>query len=148
MNILFRDISSILKRKKRKRLGRGTGSGKGKTCGRGIKGQKSRSGVSLLGFEGGQTPLYRRVPKRGFKSLRVNHIKTVSISNLNSLFKDRQSITLNDLANAKIYNPKKEKLKLVGPFTLKHQIKIEAHKASKNLLSNVNKLGAKIVLIQ
>ena len=81
---------NVKKLKTTKRLGRGIGSSKGKTCGRGHKGQKSRSGVAIKSFEGGQMPLYRRLPKRGFKNIRNNKIALINISKIQQIFKDKK----------------------------------------------------------
>ena len=112
-------------KKTTKRLGRGIGSSKGKTCGRGHKGQKSRSGVSIKSFEGGQMPLYRRLPKRGFRSMKDK--KSISLINLSRIQEiiNKQSnvlnnkINLENLKKAKIINKKFTKLKLLGSGDLK-----------------------------
>ena len=111
--------------KSKKRLGRGIGSSKGKTCGRGHKGQKSRSGVAIKSFEGGQMPLYRRLPKRGFRSMKDK--KSISLINLSRIQEiiNKQSnvlnnkINLENLKKAKIINKKFTKLKLLGSGDLK-----------------------------
>ena len=83
--------------KRKKRVGRGIGSSKGKTCGRGHKGQKSRSGVAIKSFEGGQMPLYRRLPKRGFRSYKKNYTAMINLSSIDRIIKKNKS-----LANTKI----------------------------------------------
>ena len=142
------------KKTKKKRLGRGIGSSKGKTCGRGHKGQKSRSGVAIKSFEGGQMPLYRRLPKRGFKS--INKKKLVAIISLSriqeiikkssTLFKDK--INLLSLQKSKLINKKYKKLKLLGPGDLKDKLNIEVNSISKSAKEKVEKLGGKVTLIK
>ena len=126
---------NIKKTKTKKRIGRGIGSGKGKTSGRGHKGQKSRSGVAIKSFEGGQMPLYRRLPKRGFKS--INKKKIVAIISLsriqeiikkhNTLFKDK--INLLSLKKSKLINKKYKILNILGPADLKDKLNIEVKKS-------------------
>ena len=142
------------KKTKKKRLGRGIGSSKGKTCGRGNKGQKSRSGVAIKSFEGGQMPLYRRLPKRGFKS--INKKKLVAIISLSriqeiikknsTLFKDK--INLLSLQKSKLINKKYKKLKLLGPGDLKDKLNIEVNSISKSAKEKIEKLGGKVTLIE
>ena len=140
-----------LKRKKL-RVGRGIGSGKGKTSGRGVKGQKSRSGVAIKSFEGGQMPLYRRLPKRGFNSLRKNHY--VAILNLNKIqtYIDKKSIKTSDVLNAdllkrlKLINKNSKKLKILGSGEIKDKINIEANLASKSAVQKLEKIGGSIQL--
>ena len=101
------------------RVGRGIGSGKGKTSGRGVKGQKSRSGVAIKSFEGGQMPLYRRLPKRGFNPIYRNEITILNLEKIQKLI-DKKSIQLNETLNSqllkklKIINKKSTKLKILG----------------------------------
>ena len=142
------------KKTKKKRLGRGIGSSKGKTCGRGHKGQKSRSGVAIKSFEGGQMPLYRRLPKRGFKS--INKKKLVAIISLSriqeiinkhtALFKDK--INLLSLQKSKLINKKYKKLKLLGPGDLKDKLNIEVNSISKSAKEKIEKLGGKVTFIE
>ena len=142
------------KRTKKKRLGRGIGSSKGKTCGRGHKGQKSRSGVAIKSFEGGQMPLYRRLPKRGFKS--INKKKLVAIISLSriqeiinkhtALFKDK--INLLSLQKSELINKKYKKLKLLGPGDLKDKLNIEVNSISKSAKEKIEKLGGKVTIIE
>ena len=100
-------LNNLVKTNKKKiRPGRGIGSGKGKTGGRGIKGQKSRSGVAIKAFEGGQTPLYRRLPKRGFKSLALDNIAIINLSYLQK-FHDNKRIDLNTSVDLKLLQEKK-----------------------------------------
>ena len=134
--------------KSKLRVGRGIGSGKGKTSGRGVKGQKSRSGVSINGFEGGQMPLYRRLPKRGFKNRFKKKIQTINFAIISSLISkhgiDSTNIKESDLFDKKIFNKSKGKLKLLNFGDLKEMINIEISFASKNAIDKIEKLGGKI----
>jgi len=141
-------------KKSKKRLGRGIGSGKGKTSGRGHKGQKSRSGVAIKSFEGGQMPLYRRLPKRGFKSITNN--KNVAIINLSRIqeiiVNDKNTlnnkINLENLQKYKFINKKYKRLKLLGSGDLKKKFDIELNSISKSAKEKVEKLGGKVILIK
>ena len=136
---------------KKLRVGRGIGSGKGKTSGRGVKGQKSRSGVAIKSFEGGQMPLYRRLPKRGFNPIGK---KLIAILNLEKIQKylDNKSISSNDLLNSdslkkqKIINKNSTKLKILGTGEIKDKINIEADLASKSAIEKIEKIGGSIKL--
>ncbi len=145
INELPSNLSSGLKRKRR---GRGSGSGLGKTAGRGVKGQKSRSGVSINGFEGGQMPLYRRLPKRGFKNKFKTKIQTINFSTLKSLINkhgiDSNNIKESELFEKKIFNKSKGSLKLLNFGDLNDVINIEISFASKNAIQKIEKLGGKI----
>ena len=140
--------------KSRKKLGRGIGSGKGKTSGRGHKGQKSRSGVAIKSFEGGQMPLYRRLPKRGFKS--INKKKLIAIIDLSRIQKiikkhttlSRDKINLLNLQKSKLINKKYKKLKLLGPGELNDKLDIEVNSISKSAKEKIEKLGGKVTLIK
>ena len=138
--------------KKKIRVGRGIGSGKGKTSGRGHKGQKSRSGVAIKSFEGGQMPLYRRLPKRGFKSLnKRGNVAILNLSKIQSMIDKSQnaikdSISLKILKEKKLVNKKYLKLKILGSGELKKNIEIIAHFASKEALKKAEKAGGKINL--
>ena len=139
--------------KKKIRVGRGIGSGKGKTSSRGHKGQKSRSGVAIKSFEGGQMPLYRRLPKRGFKSLNKNITAILNLSKIqNILDKPKNDIKnildLKILKEKKLVNKKFLKLKILGTGEIKKNIEIIAHFASKQALSKVEKAGGKINIIK
>ena len=144
--------STKISNKPRKRVGRGSGSGLGKTSGRGVKGQKSRSGVSINGFEGGQMPLYRRLPKRGFK----NHFKTkVQIVNFNMLKEiikkyklSSEEISEKELFDKKIFNKSKGKLKLLNVGNIEQPINIQISFASKKAIQLIEKLGGKVNLIK
>jgi len=140
--------------KSKKRLGRGIGSSKGKTCGRGHKGQKSRSGVAIKSFEGGQMPLYRRLPKRGFKSI-VNkkNIAIINLSRIQEIITKQKDILNNkiNLANlqkSKMLNKKHRKLKLLGTGDLKQKFDIEVNSISKSAKEKVEKLGGKVTLVK
>ena len=146
-------LNSIVSVKIKKiRPGRGIGSGKGKTSGRGHKGQKSRSGVAIKSFEGGQMPLYRRLPKRGFNPIRENHF--IAILNLEKIQKyiDKKSIKVSDVLNAdllkklKLINKNSKKLKILGSGEIKSKINIEANLASKSAIKKLEKIGGSIQL--
>tara|TARA_B100001063_G_scaffold207501_1_gene203456 strand:+ start:1431 stop:1883 length:453 start_codon:yes stop_codon:yes gene_type:complete len=133
------------------RVGRGIGSGKGKTSGRGVKGQKSRSGVAIKSFEGGQMPLYRRLPKRGFNSISK---KQVAILNLNKIqsYIDKKSIKASEVLNTnllkklKLINKNSSQLKILGSGEIKDKINIEADLASKSAVEKLQKVGGSIQL--
>ncbi len=141
--------STLTSNIKRKRRGRGSGSGLGKTAGRGVKGQKSRSGVSINGFEGGQMPLYRRLPKRGFKNKFQKKIQTINFTILHSLISkyniDTKNIKESELFEKKILNKTKGSLKLLNYGELKDAINIEISSASKKAIEKIEKLGGKII---
>ena len=137
-------------RKKRKCLGRGIASGKGKTCGRGGKGQTARSGVALNGFEGGQMPIYRRLPKRGFNPINKQAYKIINLYQINYLIKNQkltQDIKLGDIEKLGLFNSKKEKLKLLGKGVFEQKFNIEVNNASKKLIENASKNGSAITLV-
>ena len=143
--------SNLGSRKSKKRLGRGSGSGRGKTCGRGNKGQKSRSGVSLLGFEGGQTPLYMRLPKRGFNNINRKRYQIIDFLTIERLLKDKEfasgEISLKALEDRGIVTNSKPLLKLLANGELKSKIVLEVHAASKIALDKVKKMGGKVNLL-
>ncbi|MFL2895092.1 MAG: 50S ribosomal protein L15, partial [Candidatus Pelagibacter sp.] len=118
------------------RVGRGIGSGKGKTSGRGVKGQKSRSGVAIKSFEGGQMPLYRRLPKRGFNPINKTSIAILNLDKI-QLYIDKKNIKTSDILNSdllkklKLINKNSIKLKILGSGVIKDKINIEADLASK-----------------
>ena len=139
--------------KKKIRVGRGIGSGKGKTSSRGHKGQKSRSGVAVKSFEGGQMPLYRRLPKRGFKSLSKNITAILNLSKIQKIFELnkvnlKNSIDLKSLKEQNLINKKYLKLKILGTGEIKNKILISAHFASKQALSKIEKAGGKISIVK
>ncbi len=133
------------------RVGRGIGSGKGKTSGRGVKGQKSRSGVAIKSFEGGQMPLYRRLPKRGFNPISKNEIAILNLEKIQS-FIDKKNIKTSDILNSdllkklKLINKNSKKLKILGTGEIKEKINIEADLASKSALKKLEKIGGSIQL--
>ena len=133
------------------RVGRGIGSGKGKTSGRGVKGQKSRSGVAIKSFEGGQMPLYRRLPKRGFNPIQKENIAILNLNKIQS-FINKKTINTNDILNSsslkklKLINKNSKKLKILGSGEIKDKINIEADLASKSALEKLEKIGGSIQL--
>ena len=133
------------------RVGRGIGSGKGKTSGRGVKGQKSRSGVAIKSFEGGQMPLYRRLPKRGFNPIQKENIAILNLDKIQS-FINNKTINTNDILNSsslkklKLINKNSKKLKILGSGEIKDKINIEADLASKSALEKLEKIGGSIQL--
>ena len=137
--------------KKKIRVGRGIGSGKGKTSGRGVKGQKSRSGVSIKSFEGGQMPLYRRLPKRGFNPILRTNIAILNLDKIQSYI-DKKSIKTSEILNSvllkklKLINKNSVKLKILGSGEIKDKINIEADLASKSAIDKLEKIGGSIQL--
>ena len=133
------------------RVGRGIGSGKGKTSGRGVKGQKSRSGVAIKSFEGGQMPLYRRLPKRGFNPISKEEIAILNLEKIQSYI-DKKSIKTSEILNTdtlkklKLINKNSKKLKILGTGEIKEKINIEADLASKSALTKLEKIGGSIQL--
>ena len=144
------ELNNLIKNNKKKiRVGRGIGSGKGKTSSRGHKGQKSRSGVAIKSFEGGQMPLYRRLPKRGFKSLNKKNTAILNLSKIqNILEKSKDDLTnifdLKSLKKKKLISKKYIKLKILGTGELKTKIDITAHYASKQAQEKIRKIGGKL----
>ncbi|MBT91654.1 MAG: 50S ribosomal protein L15 [Candidatus Pelagibacter sp.] len=148
LNSLISKIS-----KSNKRLGRGIGSTKGKTCGRGHKGQKSRSGVAIKSFEGGQMPLYRRLPKRGFKNFRSKNIAMVNLSKIQQIFENKKimsnsKVNLSSLQKLKLVNKKYKKLKLLGSGDIKEKFDVEVNFISNSAKYKIEKLGGKVTLIK
>ena len=147
-------LNNLIKNNKKKtRVGRGIGSGKGKTSSRGHKGQKSRSGVAIKSFEGGQMPLYRRLPKRGFKSLNKNNIAILNLSKIQNILDKsandiKNNFDLKTLKAKKLINKKFLKLKILGTGEIKKNIEISANYASKQALSKIEKVGGKINIIK
>ena len=133
------------------RVGRGIGSGKGKTSGRGVKGQKSRSGVAIKSFEGGQMPLYRRLPKRGFNPISRGEIAILNLNKIQNLI-DKKSIKLDETLNSQLLKKLKQinkrctKLKILGSGDIKSKINIEADLASKSAINKLEKIGGTIRL--
>ena len=122
-----------------------SGSGKGKTSGRGVKGQKSRSGVAIKSFEGGQMPLYRRLPKRGFNPISRENIAILNLEKIQSYI-DKKNINPNEVLNSsslkklKLINKNSTKLKILGTGELKDKINIEADLASKSAIEKLEKI--------
>jgi len=133
------------------RVGRGIGSGKGKTSGRGVKGQKSRSGVSISGFEGGQMPLYRRLPKRGFNPISTEKMAILNLEKIQTYI-DKKKINTGEILNTqllkklKIINKNSTKLKILGTGEIKAKVDIEANLASKSAIEKLEKIGGSIQL--
>ena len=136
---------------KKIRVGRGIGSGKGKTSGRGVKGQKSRSGVAIKSFEGGQMPLYRRLPKRGFNPILRDNVAILNLEKI-QLYIDKKNINPNEVLNSevlkklKLINKNSKKLKILGSGEVKNKINIEADLASKSAIEKLEKIGGSIQL--
>ena len=131
------------------RVGRGIGSGKGKTSGRGVKGQKSRSGVAIKSFEGGQMPLYRRLPKRGFKKIGKKNIAIINLSDLtlflkNKKIKAQDEINVKNLSEKRLIRKKYDKLKILGKGDIKEKLKITTDFISKSARTKIEKAGGSI----
>ena len=136
---------------KKMRVGRGIGSGKGKTSGRGHKGQKSRSGVAIKSFEGGQMPLYRRLPKRGFNPIKKIRVGKINLGKIQLFIEQKkinksEKISLDLLKKLKIINKNSIKLKILGTGDVKDKINIEADLASKSAIEKLEKIGGSIKL--
>ena len=148
------ELNSLVKNNKKKiRVGRGIGSGKGKTSSRGHKGQKSRSGVAIKSFEGGQMPLYRRLPKRGFKTLNKNLTAILNLSKIQNILDKteneiKSTLDLKILKDKKLVNKKYLKLKILGTEEIKKALEISAHFASKQALNKIEKAGGKVSIIK
>ena len=138
---------------KKMRVGRGIGSGKGKTSGRGHKGQKSRSGVAIKSFEGGQMPLYRRLPKRGFKIIKNKKIALINLSRIQEIINKKKislntKINLPNLQKSNLINNKYKKLKLLGSGDIKEKFDFEVNFISKSAKEKIEKSGGKVTLIK
>ena len=148
------ELNSLTKNNKKKiRVGRGIGSGKGKTSSRGHKGQKSRSGVAIKSFEGGQMPLYRRLPKRGFKSLKKDNTAILNLSKIQTMMDKnkndlKNTLDLKILKEKNLINKKYLKLKILGTGEIKSGIQISANFASKQALTKIEKAGGKINIVK
>tara|TARA_Y100000741_G_scaffold353092_1_gene325861 strand:- start:490 stop:942 length:453 start_codon:yes stop_codon:yes gene_type:complete len=148
------ELNNLAKNNKKKtRVGRGIGSGRGKTSSRGHKGQKSRSGVAIKSFEGGQMPLYRRLPKRGFKALKRDNIAILNLSKIQNICEKNKDefkslLDLKSLKKNKLINKKYLKLKILGSGELKTKIDITAHFASKQAQEKITKVGGKLNIIK
>ena len=147
------NLKELVKTNKKKiRVGRGIGSGKGKTSGRGHKGQKSRRGVAIKSFEGGQMPLYRRLPKRGFKSLNKQEVAILNLSSIENFINKKEKnlkspLDLKQLQDKNIINKKFKKLKILGSGEIKSKIEINADFSSKQANDKIQKIGGKINII-
>ena len=145
---------NIKLKEKKKRLGRGIGSSKGKTSGRGHKGQKSRSGVAIKSFEGGQMPLYRRLPKRGFKTLKnKKDIALFNLDRLQEMIKKNKSLSgvkfnLANLQKSNLISKKYKKIKVLGFGDLKEKFDIEVNSISKNAKKKIEEIGGKVTLVK
>jgi large subunit ribosomal protein L15 len=134
-------------RKKRRRVGRGPGSGRGKTSGRGTKGQKSISGYSgKIGFEGGQMPLHRRLPKRGFTNIFRKEYTEVNLEKIEKISK--KEVRIKDLKTAGIIKKESEDVKVLGRGDISSSKTVHAHKFSRSALKKIEKAGGKAVLIK
>ena len=136
---------------KKTRVGRGIGSGKGKTSGRGVKGQKSRSGVAIKSFEGGQMPLYRRLPKRGFNSLNKNNIAVINLGDLQKLIDIKKintelKINIDTFKKSKLFRKSINKFKVLSNGDIKSKIDIEADYSSKTAKEKIEKAGGQITV--
>ena len=136
---------------KKMRVGRGIGSGKGKTSGRGVKGQKSRSGVSIKSFEGGQMPLFRRLPKRGFNPLKKAKIAILNLGKIQTLLNKKKikpgiKINIDVLKKANIVGNSYTKFKVLGSGTLENKVEINADYISKSAKEKLDKVGGSIIL--
>ena len=147
-------LNSLIKNNKKKiRVGRGIGSGKGKTSSRGHKGQKSRSGVAIKSFEGGQMPLYRRLPKRGFNSFNKSKIGKLNLSDLQLLLeakriKSSDKIDIKFLQSSKIIKKKYEKIKILGQGEIKDKLNLEVHFLSNSAKEKLSKNGSTIKILE
>jgi|TARA_B100000378_G_scaffold1158_1_gene1046 large subunit ribosomal protein L15 len=147
-------LNSLEKTKrKRIRVGRGIGSGKGKTSGRGVKGQKSRSGVAIKSFEGGQMPLYRRLPKRGFNPIKKINIGKINLGKIQYFIKKnsinyKEKINLELLKKLNIVNKKSVKLKILGSGEIKDKITVEANFFSKSAKDKLEKIGSIVQILK
>jgi|TARA_Y100000816_G_scaffold281015_1_gene255075 large subunit ribosomal protein L15 len=135
------------------RVGRGIGSGKGKTGGRGVKGQKSRSGVAIKSFEGGQMPLYRRLPKRGFKSFNKRYMAIINLSDIQNFIKAKkintsEEVNIKNLKEKKLIRKNLNILKILGNGEVKEKIKISTNYVSKSAKSKIEKAGGSINILQ
>lgn len=138
--------------RQKKRVGRGIGSGKGKTAGRGVKGQKSRSGVAIKGFEGGQMPIHRRLPKRGFTNIFAKNYNEVNLARLQQAVDDKKiksgdTVTVETLVAAGILRRVKDGVRVLGNGELKAKLNFEIAGASKAAVAAVEKAGGKITIL-
>ena len=147
-------LNGLTKLKRKKiRVGRGIGSGKGKTSGRGVKGQKSRSGVAIKSFEGGQMPLYRRLPKRGFNSFNKSKIGKLNLGDLQLFIESKKinlstKIDLKYLQDLKVVKKKYEKIKILGQGEIKNKLNLEVHFLSNSAKEKLSKNGSTIKILE
>ena len=147
-------LNGLTKLKTKKiRVGRGIGSGKGKTSGRGVKGQKSRSGVAIKSFEGGQMPLYRILPKRGFNSINKSKIGKLNLGDLQQFIeskriKSSEKIDIKYLHSSKILKKKYEKIKILGQGEIKNKLNLEVHYLSNSAKEKLSKNGSTIKILE
>ena len=139
------------KKESKKRLGRGIGSSKGKTSGRGHKGQKSRSGVAIKSFEGGQMPLYRRLPKRGFNPIKKDKIAKINVEKIQMLLekkiiKSEEKLDLKILIKKNILNKSYNKIKILGSGNITTKLDVEADFSSKSAKDKIEKIGGKLLI--
>ena len=138
----------IKKHKKKKRVGRGSGSGHGKTSGRGHKGQGALAGwTAALIFEGGASPLIRRIPKRGFNNAFAKKIAVVNLGDIDEAFKAGSNVTLDVLREKNLAKERHDELKILGDGELTKKLKISAHRFSKSALEKIKKAGAEAIVI-
>ena len=133
------------------RVGRGIGSGKGKTSGRGVKGQKSRSGVAIKSFEGGQMPLYRRLPKRGFNPIKKDKIAKINVDKIQELLEKKiisveEKLDLKTLIKKNILNKSYKKIKILGSGNITTKLDVEADFSSKSAKDKIEKIGGKLLI--
>ena len=136
---------------KKTRVGRGIGSGKGKTSGRGVKGQKSRSGVAIKSFEGGQMPLYRRLPKRGFNPINKYDVAVINLGDLQRLIDTKkisaeEKINIDTFKKSKLFRKSINKFKVLSSGELNSKIEIEADYSSKIAKEKIEKAGGQITV--
>ena len=145
-------LNTLINLKTKKiRVGRGIGSGKGKTSGRGVKGQKSRSGVAIKSFEGGQMPLYRRLPKRGFNSINKNNLAIINLGDLQKLIDTKKisadlKINIDTSKKSKLFRKSINKFKVLSNGNFKSKIDIEADYSSKTAKEKIEKAGGQITV--
>lgn len=138
--------------KNRMRVGRGIGSGKGKTAGRGVKGQKARTGVSIKGFEGGQMPLHRRLPKRGFNNIHAHDLNEVNLGRVQEAVDAGRldasaPVTVAALVAAGILSRPRDGVKLLGVGELTTKLSFEVTRASKSAVEAVEKAGGSVTVV-
>ena len=147
--MMLNDLTKL--KTKKIRVGRGIGSGKGKTSGRGVKGQKSRSGVAIKSFEGGQMPLYRRLPKRGFNPVNKNNIAVINLGYIQNLIdskkiKAEEKININTFKKSKLFRKSINKFKVLSNGNFNSKINIEADYSSKIAKEKIEKAGGQITV--